>query len=496
MKPSPADSSQRPGLLGGQRPRLLSSLRGQLWLAALTCICLGFTAALMATLLINQRGLIRQHASRVQQSSTSLLKVIQQLHADNSAELQRVTRRELRRHSSYTLLFWIHLPGGGLIVPENQGEFQNERLARKVLLAHGVQPAQASRRRPDGHRVVRLEQRDFLTHRYRHGPGGISLWVAEDISLNVEFLSTLLCWMLPVWTLCLALTLLAISLVMRRIIQPLRDLNALTGSITIASLGSSMLVVKNAPVEVHELADNYNGLLERLAQAMDHQRQFVEAVSHELRNPLTLIGGYLRRLQRRSGNLDPEQLRALATAEAETDRMARLVNDLLKLSSSEAGQIQLVPQPVWVEEVLHNTCSLVRSQLARPLELRLPADGENRAIQAHAVADRLQQALLNLIENADKYSPAGLPVVVELAREPPSQLRISVIDQGIGIAPGDLPRIFERFHRGVNAMEQWRGSGLGLAIVKLLVESMAGTIEVESELNQGSRFTIHLPMVV
>jgi signal transduction histidine kinase len=488
MKPSPADPSRH--------LRLFSSLRGQLWLVAFTCMCLGFTAALTATLLINQRALMRQHASKVEPSSTLLLEVIRQLAADQSPELQRATRRVLRRHSSYTLLFWIHLPDGGLIVPENHPEFQQERLAQKVLLAHGVQPAETGRHRRDGHRVVRLEQRDFLTHRYRQGPGEISLWVAEDISPNMAFLSTLLRWMLPVWMACLALTLLAISLLTRRVIQPLRDLNALTGSITTASLASSRLEVGKAPLEVQEFADNYNGLLERLAQAWDHQRQFVGAVSHELRNPLTIIGGYLGRLQRRSGNLDSEQQRALATAEAETGRMARLLNDLLDLSRSEWGQLQLELQAVAVDEVLRTTCNLARSQLARPLELRLPAEGEGRAIEAHAEADRLQQVLLNLIENADKYSPAALPVVVELARELPSQLRISVIDQGIGIAPEDLPRIFERFHRGVNAMEQWRGSGLGLTMVKLLVESMAGTIEVESELDQGSRFTIHLPMVI
>lgn len=490
MKPSPAD----PGL----RPRLFSSLRGQLGLAAFTCLCLGFSAAVAATVLINQRALIRQHESKVEPSGTLLLKVIRQLATDNSPELQRAIRRELLRHSSHTLLFWIHLPGGGLIVPEIQGEFPLERLAQKVLVAHGGQPAEAGGLRRDGHRVVRLEQRDYLTHRHRHGPGEISLWVAEDISPNGEFLSTLLRWMLPVWTLCLALTLLALSLLTRRVVQPLRDLNALTGSITTTSLASSRLAVKKAPLEVQELAENYNGLLDRLAQAWDHQRQFVGAVSHELRNPLTIIGGYLSRLQRRSGNLDPEQRQALATAEAETGRMARLLNDLLDLSRNESGQLQLVLQPVAVEEVLRTTCHLARSQLARPLELRLPAEGEGkgRAIEAHAEADRLQQVLLNLIENADKYSPASLPVVVELAREPPSQLRISVIDRGIGIAPGDLPRIFERFHRGVNAMEQWRGSGLGLAIVKLLVEAMAGTIAVESELGQGSRFTIHLPMVI
>jgi two-component system, OmpR family, sensor kinase len=109
-----------------------------------------------------------------------------------------------------------------------------------------------------------------------------------------------------------------------------------------------------------------------------------------------------------------------------------------------------------------------------------------------AETDRLQQVLLNLIENADKYSPPGRPISLELTRND-AELCISVRDQGIGIPPEDIPKVFDRFHRGRNAIEHERGSGLGLSVVKLLVEAMGGSIDVDSEIAVGSRFHIHLP---
>jgi hypothetical protein len=148
---------------------------------------------------------------------------------------------------------------------------------------------------------------------------------------------------------------------------------------------------------------------------------------------------------------------------------------------------------VAVDEVLLNSCDLARTQLERPLQLVLPPSAGERPIEALAEADRLQQVVLNLIENADKYSPPDRPIQVLLEQEQGGGLRISVIDQGIGIPPQDLPRIFDRFHRGSNASPQMRGSGLGLSVVKLLVEAMGGTITVVSQLEQGSCFQIHLP---
>jgi signal transduction histidine kinase len=152
----------------------------------------------------------------------------------------------------------------------------------------------------------------------------------------------------------------------------------------------------------------------------------------------------------------------------------------------------MVLAPVAVDEVLTTACDLARSQLSRPLLLTLPEEAAEGPIRAVAESDHLQQVLLNLIENADKYSPAGRPISLELTADG-DDLCITVLDQGIGIPPEDVPRVFDRFHRGRNAIEHERGSGLGLSVVKLLVEAMGGSIDVDSEIGVGSRFHIHLP---
>lgn len=201
-----------------------------------------------------------------------------------------------------------------------------------------------------------------------------------------------------------------------------------------------------------------------------------------------IISGYLRRLQRRGQNLDPEQMRALATTEAETHRITRMLNDLLDLSRSESGQLQMVLGPVAVDEVLTTACDLARSQLSRPLLLTLPKEAAEGPIHAVAETDRLQQVLLNLIENADKYSPPGRPIHLNLSQDADT-LCISVQDQGIGIALEDIPKVFDRFHRGRNAIEHERGSGLGLSVVKLLVEAMGAPSTSKAKSVSAAAFT-------
>ena len=495
------------------RQRLFGSLLGQLRVAAFASVFVGFTAASSATLWINQRALIHQHERRVESVSTILRHQLALLARDDSASRRWAAIQELGRYSAFNLVFWIGLSDGSLLVPNNLSDPSPQLLAWQAQQAqhrpegslhtldtplpaplsppHGQD--QRSPHRQNAYRVVKVGERKFLTHLHRVGPKGTSLWVAEDISANTDFLTSLLGWLLLAWSVCLGLVLLAIWLMTRRIIQPLQDLNAMAGLVTCASLATSRLDSSRSPLEVRELANGYNKLLDRMALSWENQREFVSAVSHELRNPLTIISGYLKRLQRQGDNLDFEQRRILAKAEAEAHRIARMLVDLLDLSRKESGRLQLVLQAVAVDEVLLNSCDLARTQLERPLQLVLPASAGERPIEALAEADRLQQVVLNLIENADKYSPPDRPIQVLLEQEQGGGLRISVIDQGIGIPPQDLPRIYDRFHRGSNASPQMRGSGLGLSVVKLLVEAMGGTITVVSQLEQGSCFQIHLP---
>ncbi len=482
----------------GWRRQIFGSLLGQLRLAAFSSVFLGFSAAAAFTLLINRDCLLRHQQEGQQLAAGSLADTLDRLGGDPSATHANHLHGELDRRSVRERFFWVQRADGALLLPR---PVSGEIVALPVLVeqAMAAQGSAWSVRSftplliGTDHRLVKdQEGHSYLTTSLHRSPGGSQLWVAEDITSNVASLHWMLLGLAGVWILSLALTLVAISVLTRRLLQPLRDLHRLAAGVTSESLASSHLKLENAPLEVEELAQSFNGLLDRLALAWSQQRHFVGLVSHELRNPLMIIGGYLRRLQRRGQNLDPEQMRALATTEAETHRITRMLNDLLDLSRSESGQLQMVLAPVAVDEVLTTACDLARSQLSRPLLLTLPEEAAEGPIRAVAETDRLQQVLLNLIENADKYSPPGRPISLELSKND-AELCITVRDQGIGIPPEDIPKVFDRFHRGRNAIEHERGSGLGLSVVKLLVEAMGGSIDVDSEIAVGSRFHIHLP---
>ena len=184
-------------------------------------------------------------------------------------------------------------------------------------------------------------------------------------------------------------------------------------------------------------------------------------------------------------------MKGLRTAEEESIRMRRLLNDLLDLSRSDFGHLDIKTEPVALADQLEQVVDLARSTLQRPLELMLPEDLEQRSVVVQADPARLRQVLLDLIENADKYSPEDTPIRLVL-RHTTSAALIDVIDEGIGIPAAELDTVFERFQRGSNAPKK-TGSGLGLSVVKLLVEGMGGSIEVHSRLGEGSCFTVILP---
>ena len=501
--------------------RFASSLLGQLFLATLGCVLLGFTAATAATLILNYRRLIREHEQKVNENADDLIRILEAGAGIESGQWRERLRNQLDQYTSENGLYWIEWPDGKLTLPTATADIhpedmraisQHRNIGKQAFLQIGPwrqspspPPPKAeskiARILPDKYSFVPIQKRVYIVHPHYRTTNQAVIWAGKDISSEIALLHNELLTKLLVWTLFSALTLLAISLLAKRIIQPLNDLIQTAKDFTTENLETHAFTtldsspkLRRAPREVQELAESYSNLVSRVALAWSHQREFVNAVSHELRNPLTIIGGHLRRVQRRGQNLDPEQLRALATAEAEAHRITRLLNDLLDLSRSEAGRLELVIQPVAVDEVLLQSCDLARSQLARSLNLKLPPEAAEGPIMAVAESDRLQQVVLNLIENADKYSPPGSPITVELQQEGDLGVRISIHDEGIGIEDADLPLIFNRFHRGRNALNHARGSGLGLSIVKLLVDGMGARISVESHLERGSSFHLHLPL--
>ena len=229
--------------------------------------------------------------------------------------------------------------------------------------------------------------------------------------------------------------------------------------------------------------------LRRLEQV---RTEFVANVSHELRTPLTAIQGYLETLL--GGALDePEHARRfLEVAFRHTERLGRLLNDLTDLSNIELGKVSLRLTPTPLKPVIDSVLEIVEAK-ARDGGVTLTADIAGPLI-VHADHDRLAQILINLVDNAVKYTPAGGAVTVRARAIDAGRVELAVADTGVGIPHADLPRITERFYRVDKARSrELGGTGLGLAIVKHLVLAHGGELAVESEEGQGTTVRVRLP---
>jgi len=227
--------------------------------------------------------------------------------------------------------------------------------------------------------------------------------------------------------------------------------------------------------------------------------EFVATVSHELRTPMTSIKGYVDiLLMGAAGALNETQTHFLEIVRSNTDRLSVLVNDLLDISRIESGRVTLSLQPVDLREVADEVVAeiLSRSQKeSKPMAIVVDAPPDLPPI--HGDPERVRQILTNLVDNAYNYTPANGQIQIEMMLNEDNMVRVDVKDNGIGIQPDELDRVFERFYRGEHAFVlATPGTGLGLAIVKQLVLMHKGKIWVESAgiPGQGSTFSFTLPV--
>lgn len=222
--------------------------------------------------------------------------------------------------------------------------------------------------------------------------------------------------------------------------------------------------------------------------------EFISTVSHELRTPMTSIKGYVKLLlMEMAGGLTEGQRHFLSIINANVDRLTNLVNDLLDISRIESGRLAISLRPIKVDEVIEQVVAEMHAR-ATSRELTLHAAVPPGLPKVVADPDRVAQILTNLIANACNYTPSGGEVCV-LAHANGEEVRVAVRDTGIGIAPENLDKIFERFFRADDELvQEVPGTGLGLAIVRSLVELQGGRIWVESKPGAGSTFTFTLPV--
>lgn len=288
------------------------------------------------------------------------------------------------------------------------------------------------------------------------------------------------------WIAALGGVLIALALgllITRSLTRPIRELTHATHEIAQGRLAQQIPV--RSQDELGELANSFNRMSADLARANQSRKQMTADIAHDLRNPLTVINGYLESLQ--EGKLKPTPER-FAVMQAEVQHLQHLVEDLRTLSLADAGELKLHLEPTLISDLLNRVAEAYRHQ-SEQNQISLTVETESDLPEINLDPARIEQVLENLVSNALRYTSQGGEIRLE-AKQLNGSLIVSVSDNGNGIPADILPHIFERFFRG-DTSRRGSESGLGLAIVKSVVELHGGIIRTESDKN-GTQFIIKL----
>ncbi len=246
--------------------------------------------------------------------------------------------------------------------------------------------------------------------------------------------------------------------------------------------------------ELRQAAETLERQAQQLKELDAAKSRIFANVSHEFRTPLTLTLGPLRDVRSgRHGEIPGEALEEIDLAIRNTERQLSLVDQLLVLARLDAGQLEFRPRPARLDECVRLAAAPYES-LARRRRMRFSVELPDTDVSGMFDAERLQQALGNLLDNAFKFTPTGGAIALRLSDTRSGWAVIQVDDTGPGIPAKDLPHVFERFYRGTQETGEFPGTGIGLALARECVELHSGEIAVENRPGAGTRFTVHLPM--
>jgi len=279
-------------------------------------------------------------------------------------------------------------------------------------------------------------------------------------------------------------------LLVGRALVPMTEMTSTAASVNMDRLDERVNVPPGND-ELAALAVTFNKMLDRLEAGVGDKRRLVADASHELQTPLAVMRTELD-VSLASPGLTPESVAVLESAREETDRMTRIVRNLLTLARFDEGTIKLLRKPINMLALVTDSVATL-SGLAAEREVEVTVGGDDIVVLADPEYVRL--VVVNLLENAVKHSDVGTSVIVTI-ESVGDEARISVTDTGPGIPEEDQPHVFDRFYRIDRARSKARGgSGLGLAISKEIVEAHEGRVELKSRVGEGSTFRVVLPIV-
>ncbi len=280
-------------------------------------------------------------------------------------------------------------------------------------------------------------------------------------------------------------------LLMRRALHPVDEIRQKAAQITSRNLSERLPVVHTGD-ELERLATDLNRMIARLEESFLQINRFSADASHELRTPLTVLQGELEAIAQKGQGLPDDVRDTIGSALEETQRLSKIVASLLAISRLEAGEARVQPVRLDFAELARTTTDQMKL-LAEEKRISLTSDG-SEPVEIQADPSRLKQVVVNLLDNAIKYTPEGGNVSISVMRRDDHAV-LEVADSGLGISADDLPHVFERFYRADKARSrQMGGTGLGLSIVRSICLAHGGQITVNSTEGRGSLCRVELPL--
>jgi heavy metal sensor kinase len=339
---------------------------------------------------------------------------------------------------------------------------------------------------PDGH--------ELLLHALPYQARDGSLFLIE-VAAPYNQIESVLRGLLLTFALGLPLIVaLAISggyVLMRRALHPVDEIRQKAAQITSRNLSERLPVVRTGD-ELERLATDLNRMIERLEESFHQINRFSADASHELRTPLTVLQGELESVARSSLNFPAEIRDTIGSALEETQRLSKIVENLLAISRLEAGEARKQLERLDFAELARSTVDQMRL-LAEEKHIHLDCNG-TEPVEVDADPARLKQVVVNLLDNAIKYTPVKGSVSISVTKQDRRAV-LEIADTGIGISRDDLPHIFDRFYRADKARSrQMGGTGLGLSIVRSICLAHSGQVTANSKEGCGSVFRVELPL--
>jgi heavy metal sensor kinase len=399
----------------------------------------------------------------------------------------------ISEHRFRDVIFVVFDPQGDLLGSSNNYRLpgRSETPAKEILAA-ALKPLTSE---PDAFHSVRVDERQYRSY-VRHfsiDQQAATLVVLQSLHRQFEFLETLAGTFLIVIPLAILLAAVGGYLLARRSLSPVVTMGAQASRIGSENL-YERLMVRNPRDELGQLAGSFNELLDRLNRSFEQQRRFVADASHELRTPVAILCGEAEVTLAQEKRTEQEYRESLQILREEAKRLKHIVEDLFTLARADAGQHPLAPSDFYLDELVAECSKNVRTLAsAKGITVSCESGAE---LPIHADESLLRRMLMNLLDNAIKYTPKGGSVSLQCAEEN-GAYRVSVADSGQGILGELQPRIFERFFRADKARSRGEtdsgGAGLGLTIASWIAGAHGGRLELTRSTSQGSLFTVFLP---